>query len=227
MSYTKEIVCLANSRKSQAHCVAGKEVREGKFGGWVRPVGSASGGELPTTDICYQNEQIPAPLDVIRVSIKRRVPHKYQTENHLIDTDACWEHVGRIDVSKLAAMSDKVAKLWIDGFNSANGINDRIPLEKAGKISSSLLLIKPTSLTIHKEYEFASKSWKIRADFRFMRTRYCLVVTDPRIEDQYHKKKAGDYPVENSDAYLTVSLGEPYKGFCYKLVAAIMLVPRK
>lgn len=227
MSYTKEIVCLANSRKFLAHCVAGKELDHGKILEWVRPVSSNGNGELSSEDICIMDGQIPRLLDVVRIPIRRRASRGHQTENYLIDTSECWEYVTRIDSSRLDDLCDKVDKLWINGFSSANGINDRIPFERIKSVESSLLLIKPSTFTMHKKYEFGSKNWKIRADFRFRRIRYCIVVTDPIIEESYQKKKAGDYPIEGREVYLTVSLGEEYKGFCYKLVAAVIFGSKK
>jgi len=35
-------------------------------------------------------------------------------------------------------------------------------------------------------------------------------------------KERGAYPLAAKDLYLTVSLGEPFNGYCYKLVAAVM-----
>ena len=35
-----------------------------------------------------------------------------------------------------------------------------------------------------------------------------------------------EYPLENKNIYLTISLGEPFNGFCYKLVAAVMMQNR-
>jgi hypothetical protein len=45
-------------------------------------------------------------------------------------------------------------------------------------------------------------------------------VTDPEYELQYLAKPEGIY--ELGESFLTVSLGEPYDGYAYKLVAAIM-----
>ena len=227
MSYTKDIVCLANSKKFSEHCVAGKELHEGEFAGWVRPVSSTSGGALSSENICFPDGKAPGHLDVVRILIKRRVAHRYQTENYLIDSNKCWEQVSKLDSSRLDSLCDRVEKLWINGFDSAKGINDRIPIEKTKKISSSLLLIKPSSMIIHKEYEFGSHSWKIRADFRYRRIRYRIVITDPVVEAKYRGKEKGDYPVDDKDVYLTVSLGEEYKGFCYKLAAAVIPGPKK
>ena len=49
---------------------------------------------------------------------------------------------------------------------------------------------------------------------------YRLWVADPVYERRYLAKLDGDYVVD--DCFLTVSLGEPYQGACYKLVAAVM-----
>lgn len=61
----------------------------------------------------------------------------------------------------------------------------------------------------------------MQADFNHAGSRYKLWVTDPIYEQAYLAKANGQYLVR--DAYLTVSIGEPYTdGCCYKLVAAII-----
>jgi hypothetical protein len=47
-----------------------------------------------------------------------------------------------------------------------------------------------------------------------------LWVTDPLIERQYLAGENGDYAV--GECFITVSLGEPLEGFCYKLVATVI-----
>ncbi len=47
-----------------------------------------------------------------------------------------------------------------------------------------------------------------------------LWVTDPGFEREYLQKPDGDYEID--ECFLTISLGEPYGGKCYKLIAAIM-----
>ena len=50
---------------------------------------------------------------------------------------------------------------------------------------------------------------------------YAIRVTDPEIERAYLVSDCDRLRIE--DCYLTVSLGEPYNDYCYKLVAAIFL----
>jgi hypothetical protein len=40
---------------------------------------------------------------------------------------------------------------------------------------------------------------------------------------RYMRMDMGEYPVEATRAYLTVSIGEPFEDFCYKLVADVIL----
>jgi hypothetical protein len=45
-------------------------------------------------------------------------------------------------------------------------------------------------------------------------------VTDPIVERQYLAQPDGDHAV--GEAYLTISIGEPYQDYCYKLVATVI-----
>jgi hypothetical protein len=116
-----------------------------------------------------------------------------------------------------------VDHLWINGFHSYSGSNDRVPLNRADTdLSSSLLFISPDYLTI--TVVEGSKALKTgRAKFDYRGERYWLTVTDPLIETQYLKRKIGEYPVGNKTAYLCVSMGEPHEGYRYKLVAGVIM----
>lgn len=61
----------------------------------------------------------------------------------------------------------------------------------------------------------------VRARFRRRDVRYSLRVTDLDIEQRYLPMGRGAFPV--GECLATVSLAEPYKGVCYKLVAAVIL----
>jgi len=43
------------------------------------------------------------------------------------------------------------------------------------------------------------------------------------IERQYLMKPQDEYPIDNKSISLSISLGEPFNGFCYKLAAAVMV----
>jgi hypothetical protein len=86
MSYVKRIACLANSRKYSGRCVAGKEVLERGYSGWVRPVSDRPLGEVSEEERRYESGRDPRVYyDVIDVPLLEVRRHGYQTENHLLD----------------------------------------------------------------------------------------------------------------------------------------------
>ena len=220
----KTIICLANSRKYSGHCIAGKELVDNQIGNWIRPVSSRDCGELSPQDIVMHNGRMPELLDIISVPLKKHCPQFCQTENFGIDESRGWIRKGGFPISEVSRLCDDVDHLWINGFHSYSGSNDRVPLNRADTdLSSSLLFINPAHLTI--TVVEGSKALKtVRAKFDYRGERYWLTVTDPQIETQYLKRNIGEYPVGNKTAYLCVSMGEPHESYRYKLVAGVIMV---
>ena len=220
MAFYKEIICLANSRKYLGRCIAGKELRAQKPGGWIRPVSSREMGEFTFPEISFFNGEPPKLLDIVAVPLLKHSPHTYQTENYLVDPGQRWLKRGLWPASALAELCDAVDALWLNGYHSVGGHNDRIPQDiTETQISSSLLFIKPERLAFIVREEFNAK--KIRAEFTFKRNVYRLMVTDPAVEKRYLSHKSGAHQVNNAEVYLCLSLGEPFQGHCYKLVASV------
>ncbi len=219
---TAGIVCLANSRKYSGRCIAGKEILPAGIGGWIRPIGQAATGELSLSEIMLHTGAEPALLDIIglRVGEESRT-YSYQPENRFCGNG--WSFDGTLPRSSLSELVDDVDLLWINGYQSYNGINDRIPIELVEQhITSSLLFVPVEDLHIiaGKDVRGLSKIW---ADFHHKAVKYRLHVTDPVIEAEYMTRNFGRYPVDDPAAYLTLSIGEPFEGFCYKLAAAVLL----
>ena len=89
-----------------------------------------------------------------------------------------------------------------------------------------MLFIRPEELCLHVEEDLKGLP-RVRARFTYKGERYRLAVTDPVIEERYIKMKPGDYPMAGYRPYLTVSISEPFEGFCYKLIAAVILYPEE
>ena len=210
----KRIVCLANSRKYRGRCVAGKEIATANEPGeWVRPVSERPMGELSDYERLYRDRSEPRLLDVIDVPVLEPQPVGYQRENWLLDASRFWTKVRRLQSAELLPLVDGGA-LWVNGHSSGRGKNDRIPLRLAADLSGSLRFIHVAWL------ELSVAKGKLVARFRYDEIEYWLRVTDPDYEQAYQSKPNGTYPLGAS--YLTVSLGEPFLGYTYKLVAAII-----
>ncbi|MFZ0761280.1 MAG: hypothetical protein WAM69_15135 [Candidatus Sulfotelmatobacter sp.] len=72
---------------------------------------------------------------------------------------------------------------------------------------------------------FDNPKRRVQADFKHRGVRYQLWVTDPIVERKYLAKDDGEYEI--GECFVTVSLGEPHKGDCYKLVAAVITPDRE
>lgn len=218
----KTFVCLAASRKYGGYCIAGKEWMEEKIGSWIRPVSRQENGEIAAEAIRLDNGHIPQYLDVITVETRGAEDHPYQKENVFITEKHPWLWQCRLFPAILPQMVDKVDELWQTGFNSTNGINDRVPEEVLCKANGpSICLIQPQVFTLLVSDDLDGRK-KVRAKFTYSHTPYLLAVTDPGIEKTYLMKEQGEYPLNVRNLYITVSLSEPFNNFCYKLVAAVI-----
>lgn len=220
--YGKKFVCLANSRKLNGTCVAGKLLDGTKVGGWIRPVSNSPTGELKDRDRRYRDGVDPKLFDIIEVQFLRPQEHAYQSENHVIDDKMYWVRVGRATISQAKAAIDKFdGPLWDNQSSSTDGMHDRVSEERVN--GGSLKLIEVDDLTIKVAIEgaaYGNPRKRVRADFTYNKNRYWLSVTDPIVEAKYLAGGVGNFKI--GKAVLCISLGEPYKGYVYKLVAGIM-----
>lgn len=219
----KRIVCLANSRKPDGRCVAGKEFDGTTVGPWVRPVSARPGGEVSEHERHYQDGSDPRVMDIVDVPLLSHSPKTYQQENWLLDPGLYWEKRGTQSVPKLATFEDKPASLWVNGHSTFNGNNDYVPLPTAITLTTSLYLIRVSSVVLNvfaPSAKFGNPKRRVQGQFQYNGVSYWLWVTDPIIERKYLAMQDGTYNVGPS--FLTISLGEPFNDQCYKLIATII-----
>ena len=220
MPETKRIVCLANSRKGGAHCVAGREIVGNRFAGWLRPVGGANGA-VAAPDRCYADGSEPRLGDAIELSLRSRERRRdHQQENWLLDRSKRWERLGRVKWSNLAKLTEGDEPLWLNdsASDTAYGQNNCIPASRAHKFSFSLRFIHVQQLCLFVER--GARHDRFDGRFTLGADKYRLAVTDPVYEAEYEEREGGSY--ELGECLLTISLGEPFGGRCYKLIAGII-----
>lgn len=219
----KTIVCLASSRKWSGRCIVGKDLQTGQ---WIRPVSDRPTGEIVKRARFFKNLNYPRPLEILSVPTLTHKPQGCQQENYLISQDDIWKKQGRITWYQLAALVDQVSgELWINGYSSQHGLNDRIPVREANVLKHSVLLIQPDTLVIEIHREFSAKK-KLRAVISLNNMLYKLAVTDPKVENLFLASGAGHFHFNAQHVYLCLSISEPFQGYCYKLVASILFKRR-
>lgn len=222
-NHVKTILCLANSRKVSGRCIAGKETTNGKLGAWIRPVSERPNGEISEEERRFENGSDPKVLDVIEIPIVGTHAHLFQKENHLIDRRFYWSFNRRASWQEVFDAVE-VQPLWQKSNSSYNGINDRIRELAAPNVQQSLRFIEIENLVITVAVEgadFGDGRRKVRGKFMHAGVNYHLAVTDPTWERAYLNKSNGEFPVGR--AFLCVSLGEPWDGWVYKLIASVIL----
>jgi hypothetical protein len=218
----KRIVCLANSRKLNGRCIAGIEMIGGHSAGWIRPVSDREHGEVSEYERQYENGSDPRGLDIMNVPLLDAQPKGFQHENWLLDPDHYWEKVGSATWGDLQELAEPLGPLWINGHSTYSGLNDKVPLSLAESLDSSLRLIHVERLTlsVFKPGEaFGNPKRRVQGRFLHDGTTHWLWITDPQYEREYLAQPDGDYEI--GESFLTISLGEPHNGACYKLIAAI------
>lgn len=219
----KRILCLANSRKLSGRCIAGREIIGDQPGAWIRPISAREHQEISEDERHYEDGSDPSVLDVIDVPLIEARPHEYQQENWLIDPNFYWRRIGQHDWAELQAFLDPVSPLWANYHSSYSGVNDRVGSAESKVLHTSLRLIRVDELTIEVSRPgaaFGDQKRKVRGQFEYSGTHYNLGVTDPIYERRYRALPDGNHRL--GEACLTISLGEPFQGYCYKLTASIV-----
>lgn len=219
----KRIVCLANSRKNAGRCVAGKELsNDAKPGNWIRPVSNRENEAVSEGERFYPDGTDPGILDIVDVPLLSPKPKGYQQENWLLNPSRQWRKVGRLAWHDLTQLTEPDAPLWTNGFHSRSGENDQVPEDIATAHDTSLRLVRVADLTVTvSEPSRPSANYPIlRGRFTHCGETYCFRITDPASECGSVDLPYREYPV--GERYLTVSLGEPFEGNAYKLIAAII-----
>lgn len=225
MNYVKTIVCFANSRKTAGRCIAGKEWQNGIPGKWIRPVSSRSTHEISEEERRDENGYNPQILDILRVPCDAHQPLPHQRENHVIDPGYYWVKHGHLSWSDIHGWLDYPENLWGLGQSSYAGLNNRIVVGQED--GTSLYLVSADRLRLlvgRKAPEYPDSKRAVRGEFVYRGATYRMDVTDPVVERNFLARDDGQYDI--SSPVLCVSLGDPYQGYFYKLIAAVLFSER-
>jgi hypothetical protein len=232
----KSVVILANSvKRKPGRCIAGREiVRSGdnvSLGPWIRPVspdGEASEGELlPKHCLTKDNVNIDV-LSIFEIPLARHRADPGQPENWEVVTGKPWKRIGSLKRPSLSKLIEHPPHLWDFGRPGSRSVGVDAPLNVRG--NSSLALILPsdfrawTMREMHQQRGYERTT--IRGTFKYAGRVYELDITDddfaPEFRARATRTRSEYRPAFGDNCALCVSLGAPFKGYHYKLIAAVI-----
>jgi len=229
------LVCFAHSRKKHGRCFAGKNLKDKR---WIRPISNRTTQELIEKEECIKDvdcnciicePEIPKLMDIIKIQTTTNDLKDHQSENYLI-SDEKWLRVGKLDSLDIDDYLDSNTNvLWVNGHSSYNRLNDRVPEKLMNEITDSLKLIEVDRLSIRvveEHYLDGNHRKRVYGEFEYKGISYILPITDYRFERDFMKKDPGTRQVFSSEdrVILCISLASEFEGYCYKLIAGIILI---
>jgi len=200
----RQIVILANSRKLSGRCVAGKDAE----GNWIR---LTKGGHLAVP----KSEAVNYPLTgVVEVEDLTNTPsreYNFHTENSVYSRT---RYIGNLRRDLIEGYLDEPEDIF--------GTGRCLTEEEAQDLDYSLLFVEVQNLCLYYR-DYGQYGYKLRGDFEYNGETYTdISVTDSYIEERF-KNFGHQYEVNYDEAYITVSLGEIFKGGSYKLISGVII----
>ncbi len=197
---------------------------------WIRPVSDLPDGTLFDYHCRLDIGRTPQLFDVIRVPLARSRSTHYQPENWEV-ADGQWTCAGRLPLKQVLPILDRALARGPDLLGNQQDRHREANLRQSAAVSS-LTLVEPSTIEWEVDRSVSGRR-QTRAAFTLQGVRYSLVVTDPMWEKKLEGLGYGIHPrgaadIRTHDRILfTVSLGEPFRGYCYKLVAAVIMIPKR
>ena len=207
-----DAVLMAKSTMWGKFCTAGIDIHSGM---WVRFVGYGDGDPLDDSQMMFLNDGGSCePLDVARVRIAKRDPHKNHTEDCMIERDG-WLRLGRMTIQDVLRVHPEEEYRYIYG-NDREYLTEEEMQEK--RFRYSLILIRAENLTLSIRQNFEGRK-RVRAEFIHHGRQYRYIrVTDTEYEPENVKDSQ-----RIGNAFLVMSMPvKPFQGRYYKLIAKIL-----
>lgn len=202
----------------------GRAHREGE---WIRPVSSDADGTLYRQHYVLDNGAEATVLDVISVQAVHPRPVPHQHENWEM-SNRTWRFRAHLQADRAMSFLRRHAEPGPDVLGNRN---DRVSYAQLvdHPARASLAVVEPHDLQWRIKSSISGRR-QTRARFSVGETHYDLSVTDPVWETRLgalaygiHARSAAGIPGDTT-VFLTISLGEPFQGECYKLVAGVVAI---
>jgi hypothetical protein len=211
----KDILILTKSRKRQAFCVAGIDIKTGE---WVRIVTDDIVTEhaVLEMDMEYTNGEYADVLDVARIKFVKHIPSDIQPENWLLDRKEKWQKIETKTVNEVNNKYLDGAKKYIF-YNIGSSVNYN-EIINSNEICSLLLL----EVSDVQFYVVTDNKKKVKVNFSYNGIRYKYIyLSDLGVEEEYLKKNDGYHNVTGKRLMVLSLTDKHTDGKYYKMVAKI------
>jgi hypothetical protein len=194
--------------------------------GFVRLVAPTPSGILYPFDYQMQDALVPRVGDLVRVEAPWADSRPLQPENRVLDHTA-WQLIerpaSRPRIEQLERLPPAQAFLF--------GTPGRAVRAAGLAVSESILYVAPELASAACEWDERTEKYRTRMRFSVGGTAYDLPLTDLHFSRILRGRGEGVYALAQLGCRaphglrLLVTLGEPFQGWCYKMVAS--LLPRR
>ena len=216
------IVILANSYVKGGRSIAGKDTDTWK---WIRFV---IDGEDNVSNSNKLEPQQLEPLRIYDIEFVEPASLKHHPENHIISAEICLQESSSVDRDEVGKYLDTPHDLWLDdttritnekqdGWMDDDSMDNTFDGDNGPSVTDIAYTFKNRGGSNRSLGGKRISRWQ--AYFKYNKQDYRLVITDDKFTKNLDTKKK--YPIKISN-HLVISLSDPYQGFCYKLVAAIL-----
>lgn len=220
MSSLKRVICLANSWKLRERCIAGIDIKTGK---WIRPVCDSlfpKDGRVPR-HIRLINGREPELLDIIEIPLADTGNNfGFESENLTI-LPGQWRLVGKATPAEILKSCESYPHILHNDLTS-------VPLPYMQSLSlpdrRTLQLIHAVRLSVESEENDGRTSWRGSFETQNGQRLEGIKITDPVFVEQLGK----GYQAQGN-FLITVSLGMPWRppnwegdDPCWKLIAGVI-----
>jgi hypothetical protein len=215
----RDIVILANSRRHNGHCIAGKDLATFQ---WIRPINILGNGQPRLDQSAFLdsdfkaltgNPSSPGLLDCVRIGFGNNCPLYYQPENISIDATR-WETLSPYPPNEITKFVDNPKSCCLqDADPYYKTIPARDLIGKPPKPSLSMIRLNRKSNNIEIEHTTKQgKNPQHRLHFNYGTKRYDFPITDYQYEILVAQSQNDDARIFN-DCFVTVGLGEKFSPY--------------
>ncbi len=220
------LVVVSVSRRADGWSLIGhRAALPGRYG-FVRLVAPTPTGVLYSEQCRLGGMAEPRPFDLIRVEAPWADSRPAQPENLVVD-DTEWELLER-PASRPHLVRLERTPVSMGPLFGNSGRAVRAPGFDAG---ASVLYVEPEETEAVCEWDGRKEKYRTRLRFRSGETRYDLPLTDWQYAQILQRRGEGVFTLSRLGCRaphglrLVVTLGEPFHGWCYKMVSGIL--PRR